>query len=477
MAEEYMYKYILSNGRFYVGRDKTNEFLRAKDHLQNALSVVDKTLNPNNPVIPAGKLTYDGFKLFENNIKPQHFEQEWGKLICSNIKTARQILLPFREQVNQNDYDKLAQTINFIIPQGRKMRKIVNDQGSISSFYKKESKNFFINQLSENYDYDDLVKAMRKAKRMEARTRTEKQLAYKQEVQDFAIEHKFVESPRAYKITMWSAVPITLWKKAPCFQLDTTIIERLRIAGCKYKKRDITTLYELLLVTNPTLFNNDEVDVIESLLTMQSYAINPLQMTNVNFGNKKINSTGVNIKFNDTIIGTKDSNADEVKVSVDLNQLAASLLKGMPLDKKDVRFTPEQLKEVRKLFNISYKGNNATPSNGTTQLWDTSNPDAVKAITKLVKKQQKNIQNIKKVEVENAIKVEQNKNLVVNLAEVLGQGDFAEGVKELQQMVTSSVNKFFKDAAGIDKIWKSFAKQKEMLRLTLSEIYYDSQVH
>ena len=149
----------------------------------------------------------------------------------------------------------------------------------------------------------------------------------------------------------------------------------------------------------------------------------------------------------------------------------------MPLDKKDVRFTPEQLKEVRKLFNISYKGNNATSSNGTTQLWDTSNPDAVKAITKLVRKQQKNIQNIKKVEVENAIKVEQNKNLVVNLAEVLGQGDFAEGVKELQQMVTSSVDKFFKDAAGIDKIWKSFAKQKEMLRLTLSEIYYDSQVH
>ena len=472
MAEQYMYKYVLSNGRFYVGRDKVNEYLRAKDHLQNALSVVDKAFYPEDYVIYPGKITFKGFQLMD---KPQHFENDWGQLICSNKKSAQQILLPFHNNLDiMQDYEHLKSVLEMTINAfGDTKRRIFDN--SMASFYKVKTRDFFIQQLQESLGTDDdLIRIMRSAQTKEKRGKTAKQNEYIRTLQQFSNDNNFVLSPSAYQIVTWSAVPITLWKNAPCFQLDRETIEILQQAGCKYKQHDVTTLYELLLISNSSLFNNDETDVIESLLTMQAYSVNPSQMANVNFGNKEIKD-GINIKFNNTVIGTKKSNADDAEVTVDLNQLGVSLLQGMPLDKKDARFTQEQLDKVKKLVNASYKGTKNILPDGTLQLWDTSNPAAVKAIANLARRNKNKIQEVRQVDVKKAIDIEQNKILVLDLADALGLGDFQEGMAVLRELILRAINKFFSDSAGIEKIWQSFAKQKEMLKYTLSEIYYDTQ--
>ena len=87
------------------------------------------------------------------------------------------------------------------------------------------------------------------------------------------------------------------------------------------------------------------------------------------------------------------------------------------------------------------------------------------------------IRKLAQSEVDKAIQIEQKKIMTLNVTQALGEGDVKEGVDILNNILTTALNKFFADSIGIESIWRAFAKQKEMLRLTLSEIYYDSQAH
>jgi hypothetical protein len=76
----YMYKYVLTNGNFYVGRDMVSSMKRAKDHLQNALHITSTEKNPKGlyPIISKGFLGYssEAHKWVMKSTKPSVFEKD-----------------------------------------------------------------------------------------------------------------------------------------------------------------------------------------------------------------------------------------------------------------------------------------------------------------------------------------------------------------------------------------------------------------
>lgn len=481
----YMYKYVLTNGNFYVGRDMVSSMKRAKDHLQNALHITstEKNSNKRYPIISQGFLGYssEAHKWTMKSTKPSVFEKDWG------LAMNPEVLQGFAQSDVELDEQELIDLFNY----GGKHRILT----SIASYsFKKKGASSWEAFKKESNNIDDDIQLAHKFKSAANKDSIgltkESKDSHIPGILDLGEKNFYTGHQSDYALQFWSAIPNSFWNMSSAFNIKVNEQNKEIVDLLGTNRLD-----KILQLFFPSVFKYDE-DTIECLLTINAYQSpdKTIVMLNNKAGNIHIENLNKNtnslilheeskgFKLNLTSMIEEEQYEFELDTSID--QQTANLLGKMIIDYAKTRqgydlsnkkITAEyiknkqkQLKELKKQYNqiVKREDNNKRKKMDKDINW--------KELTPILKKLGLSNTINTKSKIEEAFKIQEYNNRSLQISYNFMPGDPQEGLKRILQFIEEQLVIFC--GKDLNPIWKQFANTEQMLKLSLAEIYYDSVI-